>query len=207
MKNVSASFMAALTGARENGLVVRSLVYVTARERATGVPVSLGFWTGGEDLDIDVIDGESGAIVTRTYLGDVNLDVQEIPRVSDMTIQTIDIRLSQIAPAVQQLVRGWDARLAAVEVHQLLIDPATGQAVGPAEITFLGVVDGEPVATPAAGEEGGITLNVISAAIAMLSRTNPLKSSYEGQKRRQDDQWGQYSGVVENWDIPWGRDA
>ena len=65
MKNVSASFMAALTGARENGLVVRSLVYVTARERATGVPVSLGFWTGGEDLDIDVIDGESGAIVLR----------------------------------------------------------------------------------------------------------------------------------------------
>ncbi|MGV0909266.1 hypothetical protein [Martelella sp. FOR1707] len=207
MKSVSAAFIAALVGAREKGLVARSLVYVTARDRATGVPVSLGFWTGGEDLDIDVIDGSSGGIVTRTYLGDVNLEVPEIPRVSDMTIQTVDIELSQIAAAVQQLVRGWDARLASVEVHQLLIDPATGQAAGPAEVTFLGIVDGEPVETPAAGEEGGITLHLISAAIAMLARTNPLKSSYEGQKRRQDDQWGRYSGVVENWDIPWGRDA
>ena len=206
MKNVSPSFVAALTGAREQGLVARSLVYVTARDRNTGVPVSAGFWTGGEDIDIDVIDGTTGAMVTRTYYGDVNLDVPEIPRVSDMTIQTVDIRFSQIAPAVQQLVRGWDARLAEVEVHQLLLDPATGQAAGAAEVAFLGVVDGQPIETPAAGGEGAITLSLISSAIAMLARTNPLKSSYEGQKRRQDDQWGRYSGVVANWDIAWGQE-
>ena len=154
MKNVSSSFMAALTGARENGLVVRSLVYVTVRDRASGFPVSLGFWTGGEDLDVDVIDGESGAIVTRTYLGDVNLDVPDIPRVSDMTIQTVDITFSQIAPSVQQLARGFNARLAAVEVHKLLLDPVTGQAAGPAEVEFLGIVDGQKIEMPEAGGEG-----------------------------------------------------
>ena len=207
MKSVSAGFIAALVGAREKGLVARSLVYVTARHRATGVPVSIGFWTGGEDLDIDVIDGSSGGIVTRTYLGDVNLQVPEIPRVSDMTIQTVDITFSQIAPSVQQLVRGFDARLAAVEVHKLLLDPVTRQAAGPAEVEFLGIADGQKIEMPEAGGEGAITLNLISAAIAMLARTNPLKSSYEGQRRRQDDQWGRYSGVVPYWNIPWGRDA
>ncbi|MET3601807.1 hypothetical protein [Martelella mangrovi] len=207
MKNVSASFMDALVNARERGLVARSLVYVTARDRDTGVPVALGFWNGGEDIDIYVIDGESGSVVTRTYVSGVNLEVPEIPRVSDMTIQTVDIKFSQIAPAVQQLVRGWDVRLAPVEVHQLLLDPETGQAAGPAEVSFLGIVDGQPVETPAAGEEGAITLNLISSAIAMLARTNPLKSSHEGQKRRDGDEFGRYSGVVENWDIPWGQNT
>lgn len=206
MKNVSSAFMDALLNARERGLVTRSLVYVTAKDRNTGLPVSLGLWNGGEDIDIDVIDGESGAVVTRPYLCGVNLEVPEIPRVSDMTIQTVDVRFSQIAPAIQQLVRGWDARLAPVEVHQLLLDPQTGQAVAPAEVTFLGIVDGQPVETPAAGNEGAITLKLISAAISMLERTNPLKSSYEGQRRRQDDQWGRYSGVVPLWDFQWGKE-
>lgn len=206
MKNVSTAFMTALNNAESNGLVARTLVYVTAKDRNTGVPVSIGFWTGGETLDIDVIDGNSGGTVTRTYRGDVNLEFPEIPRVSDMTIQTVNVTLSQIAPEIQQLVRGWDTRLAEVEIHQMLMDPDTGQAIGPAEISFLGIVDGTPIETPATGQEGSITLNIISSAIAMLERRNPLKSSYEGQRRRQDDQWGIYSGVVANWDIQWGTD-
>uniref|UniRef100_UPI001591058C hypothetical protein n=1 Tax=Martelella sp. HB161492 TaxID=2720726 RepID=UPI001591058C len=195
MKNISATFLAALTNARDGGLVVRSLVWVKARDRETGNATPVGFWTGGEDVVLPVIDGETGATVQRAYYGDVNLSLPEIPRVSDMTVQTVDVTLSQIAPEVQQLVRGYDARLAAVEIHQMLLEPRTGQAVGAAEVAFLGLVDGEPIVTPAAGDEGSITLNLISSAISMLARTNPLKSSYEGQKRRSGDQWGRDSGV------------
>lgn len=197
--------MAALVSARDHGIVPRRLVYFYAKERDTGNPVELGVWTGDEDMSIEVISGTTGSVVSRSYYGALNLVVPEIPRVSDMTIQSVTISMSQIADITQALVRGYDLRLGKVEIHDLLLDPASRLPVAPAEIAFLGEIDAAPINTPAAGEEGDISITIVSDAISMLARTNPQKTSYEGQKRRSNDQWGKYKSTVAAWTVPWGQ--
>lgn len=146
----------------------------------------------------------TGLPVQRTYVGGVNLDIEEIPRVSDLTIQTVNISLSAIAGVTQQLVRTYDARLAKVEIHTGLLSTVSRNPVDEPEIEFLGEIDEAPIETGAVGEDSLITLAVRSDAIAMLTRTNPRRRSHEGQKRRLGDEFGRYSNVVGTWRVAWG---
>ncbi len=208
MRNISSALLAAITGARQNGIAPRTLVYVTAKNRTTGLPESIGVWSDHDDSNIPVLSGITGLQETRLYYGGgALLQVSDIPRVSDLTVQTVTVDLSQIADVAQRLVREYDVRLAKVEIHQVLLDPASGLPVSIDAPVFLGEVDGAPIKTPAIGGRGSISLKVISDAISMLTRTNPRKSSYEAQKRRQGDEWGLYSGTIETWNIPWGQKA
>lgn len=205
MKNVSAAYQAALLGARDGSLVPVTFVWFRAKNRATGLPEELGMWTWDEDLQINVLSGTTGLPVTRTYYGAVNLEVSDIPYVSDLTVQTVAIGMSQIADAAQQLVRGYDLRLAKCEIHEMTFDTLTGQLSSAPEIAFIGEVVGAPVKTPSIGNNGSIEISVISDAISMLTRTNPAKSSHEGQRRRRGDDWGINSSTIRNWPVPWGK--
>lgn len=207
MKDVSTEFQDALSQAQELGLVPRRLLWVYAKERSSGNTVELGIWNDIDDITIEVKSGVSGIVVTRPYYGNVSLSVPEIVRVSDLTSQTVPVEMSQISDVTQNIVRTYDLRLARCEIHDLLLDPSTRAQVAPAEIAFLGIIDEVTVDTPEAGSSGNITLSIISDAIAMLSRVNPFKSSYEGQKRRGDDQWGLYSNTIAKWTIPWGTNS
>lgn len=205
MKNLDPAFLAALVGARDTGLAPVRLVWIDAHDRETGDVVGRGFWTWDEDIEAEVIGGTTGTPVTRTYTGGADLSVGDIVYVSDLTIQSVEISMSQIADAAQDLVRGLDVRLARVEIHDGLIDPATGGFVAPPEPVFLGLVDAAPITTPAAGGEGSISLSVISEPISMLSRINPRKASYHGQAQRNGDQWGKYASTVSTWEIKWAK--
>lgn len=205
MKNITSAFLAALTGARDKGLVPRRFVWIIGKDIASGAPASIGLWTGDDDINITVTSGVTGLPEARAYYGGLNLQVSPIPRTADLTIQTVTITIGQIAPVAQQLVRGYDLRLAPVEIHDMAFDTATRQPSAAPEIAFLGIVDGAPINTPSVGQDGDVEISAISAAIAMLERTNPAKSSYEGQKRRSGDEFGLYSSTVANWQIPWGQ--
>lgn len=207
MKNTSTAFLAALTGARDGAIVPRWFAYFTAKTLDTGLPISLGLWSGDEDINISVISGTTGLPEARTYYGAQNLEVGTITQTADLTIQTVTVTISQIASASQQLVRGYDLRLAAVEIHAMAFDMVSRQPVSNPEIAFLGLVDEAPIKTPKVGDEGDIEISCVSAAISMLERTNPIKSSYEGQKRHNGDEWGLYSSTVASWTIPWGQKA
>ena len=207
MRNLSPAFLAALQAAQDGGIVPVRLVWVQAKDRATGLPVEVGFWSGDEDQEITVVSGSTGLPVVRLYYGAVNLDISEITYVSDLTIQTVTVSVSQIADIAQQLVREFDVRLAKVEIHEMCIDPETGQLAAMPELAFLGEVDGAPIRTPAAGGEGSIDFAVRSDAISMLTRRNSRKSSHEGQRLRSGDEWGKYSSTVATWTVPWGKSA
>ncbi|MCV9997321.1 hypothetical protein OE766_03595 [Pararhizobium sp. YC-54] len=205
MRNSNTTFNNAMAVAQDTGLVPRQFVYVkNVKPFAGGSAESFGFWTGDEDAIFTVIDGQSGLPVARTYYGAVNMVVDNIPRVSDMTIQSIQISVSQIATATELLVRGYDVRLAKVEIHEMALDPASRLPISDPEVIFLGQIDGAPIETPAVGEDGSITFSINSDAMSMLSRINPRKSSYQSQRRRSDDRWGKYAGTVKNWPIKWG---
>jgi len=204
MRSSSAATIAALAAAPDQGLVPRDFVWVTAKDRDTGLPVEIGFWSGDYPITIDVISGTTGAEVERDYIGGVNLQVGDIAYVSDLSIQSVDVKLSAISDDVQQLVRGYDPRLAQVEIHSGFLDTTTRQPVDPPEIDFLGEIDGSPIETAATGGDSSITLKVRSDAISMLTRTNPRRRSHEGQKRRSGDEFARYANATGTWQVPWG---
>lgn len=206
MKNISAEFQAALSSAPNSGLVPRRLVTFHPKDRSTGEVVEIGIWNDIEDMNITVYSGLTGTAETRPFYGDVGLSVGEVIRVSDLTMQTVAIEISQIADLSSEIARTYDARLAKCEIHDLLLDPVSRVQVAPAEIAFLGLVDDLTIDTPESGGDGKMTFSVISDAIAMLERINPMKSSYEGQKRRFGDEWGRYSSTIANWTVPWGTE-
>lgn len=207
MKNVSPAFMATLAKARDLGLEPVHFVWFQALARDTGLPVEIGYWTWDEDVSVSVISGTTGLPVSRTYYGALNLEVSDIPYVSDLTIQTVTVSFGQIAAAAQQVVREYDLRLAKCEIHAMAVDPDTGVLASAPELVFLGEVNGAPINTPAVGQDGSIELSIRSDAISMLARKNSRKSSYEGQKLRSGDEWGKYSSTVATWTVPWGKKA
>lgn len=205
MRSASLATQTALVNARDKGIVPRDFLWLTVRDLETAEPSTFGFWSGDYPIDITVISGTTGLEVTRTYVGDVNLVIGERRRVSNLTMQTLDVSLSAIAPAVQDIMRGYDVRLAKVEVHACLLDTETRLPVDEPEIDFLGEVNGIDVRTAAAGGESALRLAVVSDAISMLTRKNPRKRSYEGQMRRSGDAINIYSNAVANWQVNWGE--
>lgn len=206
MRDIDPSMLDALSAAPRYGIVPRRLAWFIAKDRTTGAAATGGIWTGSEDLNITVISGTNGSLVSRPYIGGMALEgIGDIPRTSDFTVQTVTINASQLADAAQQLFRQYDLRMAQVEIHEVLLDPATGNQLAPAQIVMLGRVDGAPVKTPRRGEAGSVTIKVVSDVMSMLTRTNPRKSSYQGQLVRQNDQWGKDSAVVATWKVPWGQ--
>ncbi len=205
MKGISINNQLAVADARDKGIAPRRFFWITAKNLETGVPASFGLWTGDETLSVEIVSGQTGLIETREYIGGVNLQIGDIPRVSDLTIQTIEVKFSAIAPPCQDIIRAHDVRLAKTEIHDGWLDAGTRDISDRPEIAFLGLVNGAPVETAPAGGESLATLNITSDAIAMLTRTNPRKRSYEAQKRRGGDEFGLYSNTVKVVTVSWGE--
>ena len=205
MRSASLATQLALVDARDKGIVPRDFLWLTVRDLITAEASSFGFWSGDYPVDITVISGTTGLPVTRTYIGDVNLNVGERRRVSNLTMPTLNVSMSAIAPAVQAVLRGYDVRLAKVEVHACLLDTATRLPVDNPEIDFLGEVNSSDIGTAAAGGESLVKLGIVSDAISMLTRKNPRKRSHEGQMRRSGDALNRYSNAVANWQVTWGE--
>lgn len=205
MKSSNTTFNNAMAVAQDTGIIPRQFIYVkNVKPFGGGAAQSFGLWTGDDDATFTVIDGETGLPVDRDYFGAVNMVIDHIPRVSDLTIQSIEIQVSQIATVTELLVRGYDVRLARIEIHEMALDPASRLPISNPEVVFLGQIDSAPIETPSVGDDGVITFSINSDAMSMLSRVNPRKSSYQSQKRRLDDRWGKYAGTVKNWPIKWG---
>jgi hypothetical protein len=205
MRSASSALIGAKTSARDTGIVPRWFFWARVKDRETGAPVELGYWTGDWTIDIAVIAGETGFPVTRQYVGGVNLNIGDIPRVSDLTIQSVSVSMSAIATITQQLVRGYDCRLARCEIHSVDLDTVTRLPVDAPIIEFIGQIDDAPIETGAAGGESTIQLKVRDDAMVMLTRPNPRKRSAEGQKRRLGDEFGRYSNSVKSVQISWGE--
>ncbi|QRY68203.1 hypothetical protein JVX98_07915 [Ensifer sp. PDNC004] len=187
------------------GVIPRSFVWITAKNRATGAPESIGFWNGEDTVDVTVMSGETGLPVTRTYhaWGSL-LSVGQIKRSPEVAIRTVQIALSQVSAAVQQAFRGYNTRLAPIEIHRGFLDRESHQLIAPPVIQHFGFINKAPIKTPAKGGEGGVAVEVVSHA-RVLTRTNPAKRSDESQKRRGGDRFRRYSGVAGQWEFWWGE--
>jgi hypothetical protein len=204
MRNQPVEITEILNNVKDTSLADRKAVWIVARNRQTGLKEEVGVWAGDEDVGLTVIDGD-GSTVTRPYVGGGNLlSISDIPRVSDFTIQTVTIDLSKIADMARKVTREFDLHRAYVEIHDITLRPDTGMPAAPEEPVFVGIVDGAPITTPRIGGQGKASIKIVSEVMRMLSRSNPEKSSYEAQKKRDGDEFFLYAGQIENWQIAWG---
>ncbi|MDS9467355.1 hypothetical protein RGQ15_07175 [Paracoccus sp. MBLB3053] len=201
MKNYDTAFQLSLAAARESGIAPVYFARFVAKNRDTGANEFLGFWSGDETITLDV-ENPTGGVQTRTYVGGCNLSVTGLKYVADLTDVPVTASLSQIADAAQQLVRGYDVRLAYVEIHATTW--TGGALTSIPQLEWVGIVDDAPVTTPAAGSEGSIELTVRSEIMTMLTATNPAKSSNAHQNRRAaGDRFSRFSGVIASRRVQW----
>lgn len=203
MKAISPENQLALN---QRQLVARDFLWFVARNRSTGNPVTAGFWSDIENVDVFVINPETLTPTSRTYYGASGLiSISDIPSVSVLQVQDIQIAMSQLDEYVQQIVRDYDVRQAKVEIHRGLFDPDSRNLVSPAMIRFVGYVNNIEITTPSENNEGGVVITCVSHTQEMI-RSNPSTRSDEDQRlsRSSTDNFFADAAVVGNWDIEWG---
>lgn len=196
------------TALAQRALVARDFLWFVARNRSTGVPESVGFWSDIENVSsVPVINPDTLLTVTRNYYGAGGLiEIEGIPAVSTIQVQDVTIQMSQLDEAVAQAVRGYDIKQARVEIHRGLFDPVSRQLVAPAFVRFVGFVNLVDIRTPRENEAGGVQITCVSHTQELL-RSNPSSRSHEDQRytRSAGDNFFVDAGVASNWDYQWGE--
>lgn len=182
-----------------SGVKIRQLLWIVARNRTTGERESIGLWTG-EDNQVFTIDGEP-----RTYygcgqfvnFGDMVLD-------ATLNIRRLQVTMTPISPEIEQVFRGYDAKMARVEAHLVFYNTETNNNVAPPLRFHKGWIDKFVVTTPPVGGSGEANINMVSNARVLTNRL-AIKRSNDSQRLRQaNDEFFRdvaFSGQVQT---PWG---
>ena len=201
MRLYASGLAASLSAARSGSIAPAWFLWVVCRDRETGEDAPLGLWSGDEDITVAVEKPDAGT-ATRTYHGGCGLAVEGLQYVADLTDHPVTARLSQIAPEAQQVIRGYDARLAYTEIHATTWNGGVLSSVP--QLMWVGIVDEGPIGTPAAGDEGQISLVIRSEIMAQLQRINPAKSSDQHQRRRlASDRFCEFASIISARDLQW----
>lgn len=191
----------------QRALVARDFVWIVARDRSSGLPATVGFWSDIENVSgVFVLDPDTLTPVARSYYGAGGLiEIDGIPATSTIEVQDVNIRMSQLDEMVQQAVRLYDIKQARVEIHRGLFDPVSRDLVAPAFVRFVGFVNLVEILTPSENEEGGVTLTCVSHTQELM-RANPATRSHEDQKANRDptDTFFIDASVAFEWELQWG---
>jgi hypothetical protein len=187
-------------------LVARDFLWIIARDRDTGDPQPVGFWSDVGNVSASVIHPDTGLETTRDWYGSGTLiQMDDIPRVANITVRRIRIKLSQLDELVAQAVREYDCKQARVEIYRGQFNPSTRAMVAPAFCRFVGFIDEVPIRTPPEGEEGSVMLTCTSHT-QELNRANPDTRSDASQKKRSaTDNFFQDAAVAGDWEMWWGK--
>jgi hypothetical protein len=202
MKQYSANTVAALAARR---LVPRDFLWIVARDRATGLPVNVGFWSDLSNVSALVLDPETGAPVLRTFYGSGSLiQISDVPSIVGVSVESVTVTMSQLHDQVEEAIRLYDCKQARIEIHTGLLDPDSRQLVDPAEPIFVGFIDEIEIRTPSENEDGAAILTCASGTQELL-RSNPATRSHADQQvRAPGDEFFLDAAVCGDWDHYWG---
>lgn len=196
MRSYTASELAYLQG--RGGIIAKSLLWVSARNRATNAIETLGLWSGDDD-QIFNIGGE-----VRTYYGAGHIiGLDPISMSVGLVVRSQRIRLTSFSPQVRQMVLQYDVGLAPAEIHRAIFYPSTGALVADPQRLWKGFIDKTPLPTAPIDGEAPAEVTLVSAARA-LTKALTLTHSDQVQRLRGGDRLLKYatiSGVVRS---PWG---
>lgn len=187
-------------GLRSGRIVPRWLVWLSARNTATGQVETVGFWTGDDDADFE-IDGEE-----RRYHGAGSLiSIGDMTYTAGGEVQMQRLTLAILAPEVEQAIRQYDPRLQPAEIHLALFDPDTGALIGTAR-AFRGWIEEAPIRRAAKGDQATSTCTVTLASSARAgTKTLGLKKSAQSQRRRlSTDRGRDYADIAGQVNVQWG---
>ena len=197
MRNFDAATVAYLTS--QTGLMARTLMWISARDRVSGAIATMGLWNGDDHQDF-TIGGQ-----TRTYYGaGALLAIEDLTYQTGVAVRMHRVTLSPLTPEVTQAIRGYDVRMAPVEIHRALFRPDSHALVAEPHRVFKGYVETLQITTPEVGGEAGCDVTIASSA-RTLTRTLPAKKSDETQKRRQGDRLRRYADISASVDVYWGE--
>lgn len=197
MRNLPAAVSAHLA-ADGTGPHVEMLVWLVARDRATGAPEPFGFWTGA-DHQVITVAGEG-----RTYYGaGALLEVDPVTSSTAQLSRSWQFKVSQLDPTVAEAIRTYDARLAPVEVHEWHWDPEANLPLAEPVRVMRGTVMDLAMPTPPAGQQTEATVRIVSDAWR-LTRGLPLMRSHEALQARTGGadafrRYGNLTGVSVAW--------
>ncbi|WP_439273540.1 hypothetical protein [Pseudochrobactrum sp. HB0163] len=188
-------------------LVARDFLWLVARDRKTGAPVTEGLWSDVGHVVADIISPDTGLVVTRPWVGTGSLiSIDDIPLVANLSVQNVDIRMSQVHEDVERIVRDYDCRQARVEIYRGLFNPQTRLMAAPAENRFTGFVDQIVINTPSENEEGSVVMTCTSHT-QEFTRSNPETRSHTSQVlRHPDDTFYKDAATATEWEIFWGSE-
>lgn len=197
MKDISVENQSALAARR---LRARDFLWLVARDRDTGDPVPVGFWSGLSNVTAPVLDPDTGTEAVRAWYGvGALIEISDIPSVLGVTVNDITVRMDQLDAEVSEAIRLYDCKQAGVQIFRGLFDPDSGLLVAPALCRFVGFVDEVQIHTPSEGGDGYAELTCVSHTQELL-RANPATRSHEDQKRRNaTDTFFVDAAVVGTW--------
>lgn len=186
-------------------LVARDFLWLVVRNRETGASVSDGLWSDVGNVTAQVINPDTGATDTRNWYGSGTLvAIDDIPLVANLSVQNVNIRLSQLDDRINDLIRLYDPKQGRVEVYRGLFDPDSRQMVAPAECRFVGFIDSVDIQTPTENEEGGVILTCASHTQEMTRGNPDTRSDASQRKRNATDNFYQDTSTAGEWSLFWG---
>lgn len=202
MRTLSPATLAALEA---RALVARDFLRLVVRRRDNGNTVAEHLWSDVGSYIAAVVDPDLGIPVERTWTGSGTLvQISEIPLVSNLTVQSITIALSQVDSNIDRIIREYDAKQGRAEVYRGLFDPVSRQLVAPAECRFVGFIDQVEVTTPSEGNEGGVTLTCTSHTQELTRSNTETRSDASQRLRDPNDAFYKDTAVVSDWEVFWG---
>lgn len=181
------------------GIAAAGLVWIEAKDRATGAPASIGLWSGPQDASISI------GGVARTYLGAGEiLGLPDIETDVGLAVREVRLQLSGIAPGVEAATRQYDARFAPVEIHRALFSIDTGALIADPVRVVKGWCERLSFETGPIGGSAVAELAVVSNA-RILTRTLATKKSDQSQRLRSGDRFRKYAEVTGQVGVWWGE--
>lgn len=178
---------------------VRVLVWITAREVDSGDPASLGLWTGADTQTITV-----GGAERVYYAAGGLIDLDPVKSTAALMIGDWSMRVSPISPPIIAALKEYDARRAAVEVHEWHHDAVTNLPLAAPVRVFRGTISRISLPTPAEGAEAVGTVTCDSDSWRLTRPVELVRSQAALAARAPGDLARQYNSLV-GVPVQWGE--
>lgn len=160
----------------------------------------MGLWNG-DDVEVFTINGQS-----RTYFGaHTSLGMEPIRSAAGLEVQYHQLSLANVAIEVELAIRGYDTRLAPIEVHRALFDLKTRQLVAPPVRILKGTINEISIDTGALGGQGRATVSIASAARSLTKALSSYRSDKAQRRVYPADRFREYADVSGEISVWWGE--
>lgn len=185
---------------QRRGIVARSLIWITAKDRSTGDAASIGFWNGADHETITV-NGYA-----RLYYGAGSMiGLDAITYQTGLTVRMQRVTISPLSDEAATLLRSYDPRFARVEVHRAFYDLDTDAMLDTPQQVFSGWIDQAPITTPAKNGEAQAQLT-LSGQEQIFTRTlSVVKSQAALANRSSTDEFRKYADLAGQIPVQWGE--